>query len=213
VSDSRVRVVVVDDHPLYRDALSRAVGLRPELDLVAEIESGADALREIEREAPDVAVLDVKLPDIDGIAVLEALVRAGSPTRVMLVSGYAESDLAYKAIASGACAFFAKTADAQEICEAILAVARGETVLPSDVAGDIAHEIRLRAVSERPAVTERELEILRLTARGESAKEVGVHLGVSPGTVKAHLRHVYEKLGVSDRAAAVAEAMTRGILP
>jgi two-component system, NarL family, nitrate/nitrite response regulator NarL len=208
-----VRVVVADDHPLYREALSRAVSSRPELELVAEVETGREALAEIERLAPDVAVLDVKMPDVSGTDVLASLALTGCQTRVMLVSGYVESHLAYEAIAAGAAAFFSKLASASEICDAILAVSRGQVVLPPDVQGGIAYEIQLRAAAERPAITEREREILQLTARGASAKDVGARLGVSPGTVKSHLRHVYEKLGVSDRAAAVAEAMRRGILP
>jgi two-component system, NarL family, nitrate/nitrite response regulator NarL len=208
-----VRVVVADDHPLYREALAHAVRSRPELELVAELETGREALAEIGRLAPDVAVLDVKMPDVSGTDVLSSLARTGCRTRVMLVSGYMESNLAYEAIAAGAAAFFSKTSGASEICDAILAVSRGQVVLPPDVQGGIAHEIQLRAAAERPAITDREREILAFTSRGESAKDVGARLGVSPGTVKSHLRHVYEKLGVSDRAAAVAEAMRRGILP
>jgi two-component system nitrate/nitrite response regulator NarL len=131
----------------------------------------------------------------------------------VLVSGYFDSGLVYEAIAGGAGACFSKLAKASEICDAIVAVGAGETVIPPEMQSHIAEEIRRRAVRQRPVLTERETEILRLTSGGASAPVIAGRLGLSPGTVKSHLRHVYEKLGVSDRAAAVAEAMRRGVLP
>jgi two-component system, NarL family, nitrate/nitrite response regulator NarL len=208
-----IRVLVVDDHPLYRGALATAVRTRPGLELVGEAETGAQALEEIQRLEPDVTVLDARMPDGDGIGVLAAIERMSLGTRVVLVSGYVDSGLVYEAIAGGVGACFSKLAKASEICDGIVAVHAGETVIPPEMQSHIAEEIRRRAVTERPDLTQRETEILRLTSAGESAPVIAGRLGLSPGTVKSHLRHVYEKLGVSDRAAAVAEAMRRGILP
>ena len=209
----QIRVLVADDHPLYREALATAVRGRPELELVGEAETGAEALAKIERLRPDVAVLDARMPDVSGTDVLAAIERDSLGARVVLVSGALDSSLVYEAIAGGAGACFSKLARSPEICDAIVSVAAGETVMPSEVQSAIADEIRRRAATERPALTEREVEILRLTAGGASAPAIAGRLGVSPATVKTHLRHVYEKLGVSERAAAVAEAMRRGILP
>ena len=206
---AKVRVMIADDHPLYREALARAVQERSELEFVGATETGRSALAEIANLNPDVAVLDLKLPDIDGIEILEALGARSVHTRVVLLSGYMDSQILYRAIGSGAAACFSKLADASEICDAIVRVASGETVLPPEAQGEIAKEIRLRTATERPVLTEREQEILRLTAGGGSAPEVAARLGLSSGTVKTHLRHIYEKLGVSGRAAAVAEAMRR----
>lgn len=208
-----ISVLVADDHPLYREALATAVEMRPGLELVGQAESGAEALADIERLRPDIAVLDAKMPEVGGTEVLEQIRRRSLGTRVVLVSGYLDSSLAYEAIAEGAGACFSKLARASEICEAIVAVAGGETVIPAEVQSHVASEIRQRAALDRPSLTEREVQILRQIAGGASAPRIAEDLGVSPATVKTHLRHVYEKLGVSDRAAAVADAMRRGILP
>lgn len=208
-----ITVLVADDHPVYREALATAVQMRAGLQLVGEAETGARALADIERLQPDVAVLDAKMPDVEGTQVLERLQLMSLGTRVVVVSGYLDSGLAYDAIARGAGACFSKLAKASDICDAIVAVAAGETVIPPEVQAHVAREIRLRAATDRPALTDRELQILRQTAAGASAPTIAGALGLSPATVKTHLRHVYEKLGVSDRAAAVAEAMRRGILP
>ena len=209
---SAISVLVADDHPLYRDALATAVQARSGLELVGQAETGGDALAAIDRLKPDVAVLDAKLPDVDGTEVLERLSGMSPDTRVVLVSGYLDSAMAYEAIARGAGACFSKLANASDICDAIVAVAAGETVIPAEVQSHVAHEIRQRASAERPMLTDRERQILRRIADGASAPQIAGGLGVSPATVKTHLRHVYEKLGVSDRAAAVAEAMRRGLL-
>ena len=212
MSSERVSVLVADDHPLYREALATAVRTRSGLELVAEAEDGAGAVEHIERLRPDVAVLDARMPDVEGTEVLERVALTSLGTRVVLVSGYLDGALAYDAIARGAGACFSKLARASDICDAIEAVAAGETVIPAEVQSQVADEIRRRATVERPPLTDRELEILRRIAGGASAPTIAGGLGLSPATVKTHLRHVYEKLGVSDRAAAVAEAMRRGIL-
>ena len=207
-----ISVLVADDHPLYRDALAAAVRMRPELELVAQADTGAGALADIERLRPDVAVLDARMPDVEGTEVMDRMQSMSLGTRVVLVSGYLDSGLAYDAIARGAGACFSKLASASEICDAIVAVAAGQTVIPPEVQTQVAQEIRQRTAAARPDLTDRELQIVRRIADGASAPAIAGALGLSPATVKTHLRHVYEKLGVSDRAAAVAEAMRRGII-
>jgi two-component system nitrate/nitrite response regulator NarL len=207
-----VTVLVADDHPLYREALARAVVRDPRLSLVGEAGDGAEALELIERLEPDVAVLDVRLPDVSAIVVLESLAKARLGTRVVLVSGYAEDDVVFEAVASGASAYFPKTTDATEICDGVMTAADGGMVLPPEIQARIVREIRARRDDPRPGLTERELEILRLAARGRPGPRIAAELGVSPGTVKTHMRHIFEKLAVPDRASAVAEAMRRGLL-
>lgn len=207
-----IKVLVADDHPMFKDALGRAISSHPQLELVGEAEDGEQALEKIRRTSPDVAVLDVKMPGIDGVGVIEAITLEQLSTKVMLLSGYVEPDVVYHAIESGARAYFSKLTDATVICDAIVAVHGGETILPAEVQTSIAEQIRARGSAERPALTPREHEILRLTAGGRSGPEIAQELSLSPGTVKTHLRHIYEKFGVSDRAAAVAEAIRRGVL-
>lgn len=195
-----------------RDGLLRAVSAQPSLEVVGSAGNGREALEEIRRTAPDVALLDVKMPELDGIGVVRALVREESPTRVVFLSAYVDSAVAYRALAEGAAGFLSKEASAAAVCEAIVAAHRGETVMSPEVQRGIAEEIRLRSAPERTALSTREREVLALIAEGMSAPDIGKQLHLSPATVKGHLHALYEKLGVSERAAAVAEAMRRGLL-
>jgi two-component system nitrate/nitrite response regulator NarL len=211
-SNGRVRVFVADDHPLVREGLLRAIGDQPGLDLVGSAANGREALEGLRTLRPDVALLDVKMPELDGIAVVRAASREALGIRVVFLSAYVDSAVAYRALAEGAAGFLSKEASAQAVCEAIVAAHRGETVMSPEVQRGIAEEIRLRSTPERPSLSGRENEVLALIAEGLSAPEIGKRLHLSPATVKGHLQSLYEKLGVSERAAAVAEAMRRGLL-
>ena len=207
-----IRVVVADDHPLYREAVSAAIRRAPGLELVAERDDGRLALAAIQDLEPDVAVLDMRMPGLDGMQVLNAVVRESLATRVVFLSAHIDGSTVYAAVGAGAAGYLSKDAPAQAVCDAIAVVAGGGTVLPPDVHDGIADEIRLRSSDERPLLTPREQEVVRLAAEGCSAPEMARRLHLSQGTIKSHLAHLYQKLGVSDRAAAVAEAMRRGLL-
>ena len=208
----RVRVVVADDHPLYRDGVVRALSASGQVEVVAEAEDGRAALEEIRKHLPDVALLDYRLPELDGVEVTHAIIRDGLPTRVLLVSAFTDSGLVYKALQVGVGGYIAKDARREQIVDAVLACARGETVLPPELASGLASEIRLRATSDAPVLTDREAEILRLIAAGKSLPAIAKELFLGVTTVKTHAQHLYAKLEVSDRAAAVAEAMRRGLI-
>ena len=208
----KVRVVVADDHPLYRDGVVRALTASGLIEVVAEAEEGRAALNEIQIQEPEVALLDYKLPGLDGLAVAHAVVRDGLSTRVLLLSAFTESGLVYEALQNGAAGYLPKEARREQIVDAVLACARGETVVPPELTSGLVSEIRMRAVDDGPVLTDREREILRLVAAGKSLPEIARELFLGVTTVKTHVQHVYEKLGVSDRAAAVAEAMRRRII-
>jgi two-component system nitrate/nitrite response regulator NarL len=208
----RVRVVVADDHPLYREGVVRALSASGQVEIVAEAEDGRSALAEIQEHKPDVALLDYKLPELDGVAITNAVVREQLPTRVLLVSAFADSGIVYKALETGAAGFVSKEARREQIVDAVLACSRGENVVPPDVAAGLVSEIRLRKQDDTPALTPREQEILHLIASGKSLPEIAKELFLGLTTVKTHVQHLYEKLGVSDRAAAVASAMRRGLI-
>ena len=211
-AQQRVTVVVADDHPLYRDGVVRALRASGQVEVVAEAGDGRTALDEITRHQPAVALLDYKLPELDGVAVTNAVVRDGLPTRVLLVSAFTDSGVVYRALETGAAGFVSKEARREQIVDAVLACARGENVVPPDVAAGLVSEIRLRRQDDTPALTPREQEILRLIAEGRSLPEIAKELFLGLTTVKTHVQHLYEKLGVSDRAAAVASAMRRGLI-
>lgn len=209
----RVRVLIADDHPVYRDGIARVLSQRPEFELVSQVGLGAEAAEEIRRLVPDVALIDLQLPDIDGVSVVDTVVREGLPTRVVIVSAYEDNATIYRALAFGAQAYLPKVSSGEAICDALLAVAAGETVIPPAVQAGLAQEIRSRRDrSEDPVLTQREIEVLRLAAEGLTASQIAERLFVGVPTVKTHLQHVYEKLQVPDRASAVAQAIRRGIL-
>jgi two-component system nitrate/nitrite response regulator NarL len=152
------------------------------------------------------------MPLLDGLGVLNAVTRDGLRTRVLLLTAEADAARVYAAIGAGAAGCMLKDADGEGLCDAIVAVGRGETVLAPAVQGAVAQEIRMRSVQDRPVLSPREAEILALIADGLSAPAIADVLVLSPATVRTHLQHLYDKLGVSDRAAAVAAAMRRGML-
>jgi two-component system nitrate/nitrite response regulator NarL len=208
----RVRVLVAEDHPLFRQAVVRTVKERPDFEVVAVSADGRQALEAIRALRPDVAVLDLKMPGLDGVQVLNALTRDGDSTRVVLLSAYLDGPTAFEAVAAGAAAYLSKDADGTRIADAIAAVARGETVIGQEVQSGLAQQIRAHRDGRRALLSEREREVLGHVAAGRSAPEIGRLLFLSTATVKGHLQSLYDKLGVSDRAAAVAEAMRRGLL-
>jgi two-component system, NarL family, nitrate/nitrite response regulator NarL len=211
-SDSKITVVVVDDHAFFRDGVIRGLTRTGLIDVVADAENGREALEVIARERPAVAVVDYQMPDIDGLGLVHAVVRDQLPTRVLLLSAFTDSSVVFKALQEGAAGYLSKNAGRDEIVDAVLAVARGRTVLPPEVADGLADEIRLRAQSAAPVLSGRESQVLEAFARGLSIPQVASELYISASTVKTHTQRLYEKLGVSDRAAAVAEAMRRGML-
>jgi two-component system nitrate/nitrite response regulator NarL len=182
------------------------------VEVVAEAEDGREALDAIRREAPDVALVDYQMPGLDGLGIVRAVVRDQLPTRVVLLSAHTESGRVFDALQEGAAGYLPKDARRAEIIEAVLKASRGETVVPAGLAGGLAGEIRLRAQPAGPALSERERQVLEAFARGRSIPQVAEELYIATSTVKTHAQRLYEKLGVSDRAAAVAEAMRRGLL-
>ena len=213
MAEPRVTVLIADDHPLFRDGIARAVRGRPDLELVAEVADGRTALERIRELAPAVAVLDLRLPDLDGLEVLNAVRRDALPTRVLMLSATTEGPTVFKAISGGAAGYLSKSSDRTAVCDAVAAVARGDTVLDPALQAGLLDEVRILGVADaRPVLSPREAEVLSLLAEGLSAPAIGRRLFLSTATVKTHLGHLYEKLGVSDRAACVAEAMRRGLL-
>lgn len=211
-SRPRIRVYLADDHPMFLRGIVQEVKLRPELELVGQAADGRQALADLRSLHPDVAVIDLRIPSLSGLEVLSAARRGQLKTRIVFLSAHLDSDLVYRALAAGASGYLSKEADRDEILDAVVAAWRGQVVLAPEVQTGLAGEIRRREVVERPILTPREAEVLALTADGLHAPEIAerLHLGVT--TVRSHMQNMYEKLGVSDRAAAVAKAMRTGLL-
>jgi two-component system nitrate/nitrite response regulator NarL len=205
-------VYIAEDHPVFREAVARAVRARPDLELIGSTGDGQVALEEIRALEPAIALLDQRLPSLDGAGVVRALEHDSLPTRIVMLSADSSSALVYDVVKLGVAGFLTKAATITEICDTIAAVAQGETVLAPAVQSRLVGELRERESADRPTLTERESQVLQLIADGLSGPEIGGRLFISPSTVKTHVRSVFDKLGVSDRAAAVAEGMRRGLL-
>ena len=206
-------MLVADDHPIYREGIVRAIKDRPDLEFIGEAADGREALERIRDLTPDVAVLDIRMPGLDGTQVLAAMRREGLTSEVLFLSAFMEPELAYKTVASGAKGYLSKESSRQDVCDSIATIARGGTAFAAEAQAGLAAQIQERERSGGPPkLTDREQEVLELVAQGYSAPDIGKHIHLSTTTVKSHLHSLYEKLGVSDRAAAVAEAMRRGLL-
>ncbi|GLZ51930.1 putative nitrate/nitrite response transcriptional regulatory protein NarL [Actinomycetospora sp. NBRC 106378] len=211
-SRERIRVVVADDHEMYRDGVVRALTGSGWIDVVGEADDGEAALAAIVEHRPDVALVDHRMPGLDGTEIVRRAARDGLATRIVVLSAFTDATLVYGAIEEGAAGYLPKETRRRELVEAVRTAADGGTVLPADLAAGLAGEIRHRRADRGPALSERETEILRLMAQGLTTPAIAKQLYVAPSTVKTHVQRMYEKLEVTERAAAVAEAMRRGLL-
>jgi two-component system, NarL family, nitrate/nitrite response regulator NarL len=212
VSGELVRVVVGDDHPLFREGVVRALTGSGQISVVAEAQDGAGALALIREHQPDVALLDYRMPELDGTQVAAAVRRDELRTRVLLLSAHDDAAIVYHALAEGAAGFLSKESTRAELVSAVLDCARGRDVVTASLTAGLAGEIRKRAQPAGPSLSTREREVLRMIADGLTVPAMAKQLFLAPSTVKTHVQRLYEKLGVGDRAAAVAEAMRRGLL-
>lgn len=190
----------------------RALKASGTIEVVAAVEDGRAVLDAIRELRPDVAVVDYKMPGLDGVAVANAVMRDELPTRTLLVSAFDDSSLVYEALACGAMGFISKEAPSGEVIDAVHRCARGEEVVPPALAKGLAGEVRRRARGTIAVLSPRELEVVKLISEGYTVPRISRELHLSPATVRTHIQKLYEKLGVSDRGAAVAEAMRRRLV-
>ncbi|MBB4682934.1 response regulator [Amycolatopsis jiangsuensis] len=204
-----VTLLIADDHPIVRDGLRGIFTGERGFEVLGEAANGAEAVTFAEALRPDVVLMDLRMPGTDGVAAITELARLGNPARVLVLTTYDTDSDVLPAIEAGATGYLLKDAPREELFRAVRAAARGESVLSPAVASRIMG--RLRAPAQEP-LSQREIEVLTLVARGSTNKEAAKQLFISEATVKTHLLHAYAKLGVKDRAAAVAVALGRGLL-
>lgn len=203
---------VAFDHPMFMRALIEAIREHADLELAGAATRGPEALEGIRALAPDVAVLDIRLPALDGRQLLEQAAGDGLRTRFLILTSEMGGGVVYAAVAAGASGYLSNTVDRDAICDAITAVAAGAVVLSPEAQFKLAGAIREREAHERPALTARERAVLSLCADGLSTRDIALRLGVASATVKTHLQSIYHKLDVPDRTSAVAAALRRGLL-
>ncbi|MDT3444439.1 MULTISPECIES: response regulator transcription factor [unclassified Pseudofrankia] len=211
--DRPVRVLLVDDHPVVRDGLRGMFADTPSIEVVGEAGDGAAAVRLAGALRPDVVLMDLRMPRLDGVGAITALRAADSDARVLVLTTYDTDSDVVPAIEAGATGYLLKDAPRDDLIRAVRAAARGEAVLSPSVATRLLGQMRAAPAPTRDPLSARELEILAIVARGATNREVARRLFISEATVKTHLLHIYAKLDVNDRAAAVAEAFGRGLLP
>ncbi len=207
-----VTVVVGDDHPMYRDGVVRALKESGRIRVVAEAGDGREALEAIREHEPKVALLDYRMPELDGLAVVNAVARDGLPTRVLLLSATEDPATVYEALAAGAAGYMTKESDRDDIVAAVCSVAKGGGYVPAHLAGGLATEMHQRSRGEATLLSPREAEVITMMANGLSVPDIAERLHLAPTTIRTHVQRLYEKLGVSDRGAAVAEAMRRRLV-
>src|SRR5580698_9022140 len=204
-----VKLLIADDHPVVRDGLSGMFAADPGFEVLGEAGDGAEAVRLARALRPDVILMDLRMPEMDGVTAIAELARHGVTARVLVLTTYDTDSHVLPAIEAGATGYLLKDAPRTELLRAVRAAARGEAVLAPSVASRLMG--RGRAPGAGP-LSHRELEVLELVAAGTTNREAAARLFISEATVKTHLLNIYAKLGVSDRAAAVAEAFNRGLL-
>jgi DNA-binding NarL/FixJ family response regulator len=204
-----IRLLIVDDHPVVRDGLRGMFDGVVDVEVVGEAADGAEAVVQARVLSPDVVLMDLRMPGTDGVTAIRRLAQEQLPTRVLVLTTYDTERDVLPAIEAGATGYLLKDAPREELLRAVRAAARGEAVLSPAVATRLLGQVR---APEREPLSTRELEVLGLIAAGKSNREAARGLFISEATVKTHLLHVYAKLGVKDRAAAVAVAYQRGLL-
>ena len=204
-----IRLLVADDHPVVRDGIVGMVSSDPGIEVVGEASDGAEAVGLARALDPDVVLIDLRMPRTDGVAAIRELARLGVTARVVVLTTYDSDADVLPAIEAGATGYLLKDAPRDELVRAIRAAAEGDAVLAPSVASRLMGRVR---APEATALSPRELEVLALVAGGATNRTVGARMHVSEATVKTHLLNIYSKLGVGDRAAAVAEGFRRGLL-
>jgi len=206
---SRIRILVVDDHPIVRSGITSVLASQADFDVVGEASNGDEAVAAASRLEPDLVLMDLRMPVRSGVDASAAILAARPSTRIVVLTTYASDGEVLRAIEAGAVGYLLKDVPHEEMFRALRAVARGERYLAPVVTE------RLMARWQQPArltLTDRELDVLRCVVRGDGNKQIAATLGIAEPTVKAHLVHIFEKLGVENRTAAARMARERGLI-
>jgi DNA-binding NarL/FixJ family response regulator len=201
-----IRILIVDDHPLFLEGIAVVVANQADMQLVGRASTGRQAIEEYRRATPDVTLMDLRLPDMSGIAAVTAIRREFPDARVVMLTTFEGDVEIQRALAAGVRAYLLKSAPLEELIDAIHKVSAGRKHLPPQVAENLAEHFSGDGLSER------EVEVLRRMAEGDRNRDIGERLSISEETVKVHVRHIMDKLGAKDRTQAVAIGIRRGVI-
>lgn len=206
---NQIQIVIVDDHPVVREGLAGMLAGQADFVVVGMAADGAEAVALDARLAPDVILMDLRMPGIDGVGAIQAIKRQRPLANILVLTTYDSDADIVRAVEAGATGYLLKDTPREELFRAVRAASRGESVLAPAVAARLM--TRMRAPAEE-ALSSREIEVLQLVSTGNSNREIGKALHISTATVKTHLIHIFDKLGVNDRTSAVTAALERGII-
>lgn len=201
-----IRILLADDHPSLRAGLASILASQPDFQVVAEAGTGREALQKLTDHPADVIIVDLRMPDGDGIQTIKALVKRDPAVRVLVLTTYDNEEDIFAALEAGARGYLLKDTTKEEIITAVRQVHEGKRFLPQAIASRLADRM------VRPGLTPRELDVLRLVSRGRANKEIASAMFISEETVKTHMKSLFQKLGVHDRAEAVAVSLQRGLI-
>ena len=205
----KINILLVDDHPVVREGLAGMLSGQPDFEVVGQASDGAQAMELHESLQPDVTLMDLRMPGTDGVTAIQGIRKKRTSANILVLTTYDSDADIVRAIEAGATGYLLKDTPREELFRAVRAASRGESVLAPAVAARLM--TRMRAPAQEN-LSGREIEVLQLVAKGNSNREVGKALHISTATVKTHLIHIFDKLGVDDRTAAVTVALERGIL-
>lgn len=201
-----IRVLVCDDHPLMREGIAAVIAIQPDMELAGEAGDGREALAQYRALQPDVALIDIQMPEVNGIEAIQAIRAEFPQARIAVLTTYRGDARALQAIRAGAQAYLLKSALRKELTEAIRALALGQRYFPPEIAAELAKHLG------QEVLTQRETQVLQLIARGHGNKQVAGELSLSEDTVKGHLRSIMDKLGANNRTHAVTIGIERGFI-
>ena len=209
-----IKVLIADDHVLVRQGLREYLDMSADIDVIAEASNGQEvlAIMETTQPRPDVALIDVRMPEMDGLEVARSIRKHYPDTQVVMLSAYDEQQYVTEAARAGARGYVLKTRDAEQLVQAVRLVAGGSMVIDPGVGASVADELGEQEPIHAQVLSARELEVLQLVAFGHTNTEIAEQLSISGEGVRSHLEDIYEKLGASDRTAAVAEALRRRLI-
>jgi DNA-binding NarL/FixJ family response regulator len=202
----QIRILAVDDHPMLREGIAAAIARQPDMILVGEAVNGREAIEAFRSTRPDVTLMDLQMPEMNGVEAISAIRAEFPAARIIVLTTYKGDAQAVRALKAGASGYLLKSALRKEMMDAIRTVVAGRPSIPAEIAIQIAEHVAADGLSER------EVQVLRCVARGAANKEVAIQLHISEETVKVHMKHILEKLAATDRTHAVTIALSRGII-